>query len=247
MKAEGNRSAKHSSKNRRAIRGVNGTPSRAESKARVGDSVPAVGPEVKALRPRSPSGDFSSHELVTLAVYLLGGGSHAVDTEDVAVKVNELAPGKFVWKRYPAQINLEIVRVYLSDAKKQSKGAYLTGSGTNGWRITRRGLEFARRRIGELQGEGAPQSVARQRDGRWRSRERKRLLASDAYARFRTGGASAVSRQDAERFFRVDEYVTGPARETKVARILEAFGDDPRLGKVVRAVAILLEGAMSDG
>ncbi len=72
---------------------------------------------------------LSNHEIVTVAVYILGGISGAVDTEDVAIKANELAPGRFSWKKYPTQVNLEVVRVYLSDAKKPSKGAYLLGSG----------------------------------------------------------------------------------------------------------------------
>ena len=36
---------------------------------------------------------FSNIDIVTIAVYLLGGDSKYVDTEDIAVKVNELAPG----------------------------------------------------------------------------------------------------------------------------------------------------------
>jgi hypothetical protein len=37
---------------------------------------------------------FSNIEIVTIAVYLLGGDSKYIDTEDIAVKVNELAPGR---------------------------------------------------------------------------------------------------------------------------------------------------------
>ena len=40
-------------------------------------------------------GGLSNHEIVTLAVYLLGGDTQHVDTEAIAVKVNELAPGRF--------------------------------------------------------------------------------------------------------------------------------------------------------
>ena len=42
-----------------------------------------------------------NHEIVTLAVYLLGGERQRVDTEDIAVKANELASGRFTWRRYP--------------------------------------------------------------------------------------------------------------------------------------------------
>jgi hypothetical protein len=61
---------------------------------------------------------LSNHEIVTLAVYLLGGGTHHIDTEDIAIRANALAPGRFTWRKYPGQINIENVRTFLSDAKK---------------------------------------------------------------------------------------------------------------------------------
>ena len=39
--------------------------------------------------------ELANHEIVTIAVYLLGGEREPVDTEDVAKKANELAPGRF--------------------------------------------------------------------------------------------------------------------------------------------------------
>src|SRR5689334_18326851 len=61
---------------------------------------------------------LSQAEIVSLAVYRLGGAQRAVDTEDVAVEAHRIAPGRFSWKKYPDQINLELIRVFLSDAKK---------------------------------------------------------------------------------------------------------------------------------
>ena len=87
---------------------------------------------------------FSNHEIVTLAAYLLGGDVRHVDTEDVAFKASELAPGRFAWRKYPDQINLEIIRVYLSDAKKLAKGGYLIRSGADGWLLTEKGVRFAK-------------------------------------------------------------------------------------------------------
>src|SRR5687767_15856094 len=87
---------------------------------------------------------LANHEVLTLAVYLLGGETQRIDTEDIAIRANELAPGRFAWKKYPDQINLELIRVYLSDAKKAAKGRYLAGSGNTGWMLSQRGLHFAR-------------------------------------------------------------------------------------------------------
>src|SRR5262245_4834111 len=76
---------------------------------------------------------ISQLEVVTLAVFLLGGDEQVVDTEDVAMKVNAIAPGRFSWRKYPEQVNLELVRVFLSDAKKPEFGGLVSGSGARGW------------------------------------------------------------------------------------------------------------------
>jgi len=52
---------------------------------------------------------LSNHEIVTLAVFLLNGHSHSVDTEDVAVKANELAPGRFTMWRCPMILGLKFI------------------------------------------------------------------------------------------------------------------------------------------
>jgi hypothetical protein len=46
---------------------------------------------------------LANHEIVTLAVYLLGGEAQRVDTEDIAIRANELAPGRFTWRKYRDQ------------------------------------------------------------------------------------------------------------------------------------------------
>jgi hypothetical protein len=57
---------------------------------------------------------FANHELVVLATYLAGGAKAVSDTEDIAVKANELAPGRFTWRKYADQINIDTVRKRLS-------------------------------------------------------------------------------------------------------------------------------------
>jgi hypothetical protein len=86
---------------------------------------------------------LSNHEIVTIAVYLLGGDTQRIETEDVAVKSNELAPGRFTWRKYPDQINIENVRTFLSDAKKPKNGSFLLGAGKDGWILTEAGLALA--------------------------------------------------------------------------------------------------------
>lgn len=181
--------------------------------------------------------ELANHEIVTLAVYLIGGRTRVVDTEDIAVKANELAPGRFVWKKYPDQINLEIIRVYLSDAKKESKGAYLSGSGTDGWALTQHGLAFARKHAKVLGSADLSREALDPREKRWRRGERARLLSSEAFRKFAAGDIRNISVSEAAAFFRVDDYVAPEMRQRRVTRIINAFGNDPTLGKAITALA----------
>ncbi len=193
----------------------------------------------RKLTPQSleVTASFSNHEIVTLAVFLLGGRSLHVDTEDVAMKANEIAPGRFTWRKYPEQVNLELIRVYLSDAKKREKGEYLIGSGTDGWLLTEAGFRFARKAIKRLPQADLSRPVVGAKEKKWRRSERARLLASEALQKFLRYGMAAISPQEAATFFRIDDYVVGQLKEEKISRILNAFGDDAKIGEAVRQFA----------
>jgi hypothetical protein len=179
---------------------------------------------------------FSNVEIVTFAAYLLGGESQHVDTEDIAVKVNQLASGRFAWRKYPDQINLGIVQTGLSDAKKEKNG-YLLGSGSRGWLLSENGLKFCRENIGSFQGVDLSRAPLTAQERRWRRLEKTRMLASQAFKTLTNLGSDFISMHDAEAFFRVDDYVTGHARTERLTRIRNAFGDDAVLGEAVRILA----------
>lgn len=183
--------------------------------------------------------ELANHEIVTIAVYLLGGEREPVDTEDVAKKANELAPGRFTWRKYKDQINLEVVRVYLSDAKKKAKGAYLIGLGNTGWTLSEAGLAFVRANVGAVETLGPREAVGQDRVRL--QRERARLMSTDAYAKVASGQKEEVTQRDAESFFRIDSYVRGEARHRRVATIANAHGADPELGPVIKVLTGLVK------
>jgi len=188
-------------------------------------------------KPREMSSSFSNIEIVTLAVYLLGGDISHQDTEDIAIKVNELAPGRFTWKKYQEQINIDNVRKRLSDAKNPKKGGYLAGSFNEGWLLTEEGLRFAKKQARELKDTDISRPPLNPKEISWQSREKKRMLASVAFERIKADKSDAVTLQEAETFFRLDEYVSGKARERKIIRFVNAFGDDPQLGNALKTLA----------
>lgn len=188
--------------------------------------------------------NLSNIEIVALAVYSLGGESRYIDTEDVAMRANALAPGRFTWAKYRDQVNIHTIMTHLWDAKSDRKGGLLIGSEKEGWMLTERGMALVRNRADALKGvkSAGPKLTAGEKQ--WKRGERARLLRSAAYRKHNSSGAGAVTREEAEAFFRLNDYVVGDARERKLIRILNAFGDDETLGPVVK---ILAEKVRGDG
>ena len=186
---------------------------------------------------------LSNHEIVTLAVYLLGGDAKRVDTEDVAVKANEIAPGRFTWRKYNDQINIKNISWCLWDAKKTKNGSYLIGADEDGWMLTESGLEFAKARATEFKEYNLARNPINQKERNLLRRERERMLSSDAFAKFSSNQSDTILQQEAESFFRVDAYVTGDARKEKILRTKNRFGNDAELGPLIK----LLESKLSKG
>src|SRR3569833_399242 len=87
---------------------------------------------------------LAQSDIVVIAAYLLGADSKRIDTEDIAVKADELAPGMFTWKKYKSQIDRELVYKHLWDLTKAEKGGeYVVGAKNDGWMLTLAGKEFA--------------------------------------------------------------------------------------------------------
>src|SRR5436309_240036 len=157
-------------------------------------------------------------DVVMLAVYLLGGEKKSVDTEDVAVKCHELAPGIFSWRKYPGQINLELVRVNLSNAKKPDYDEMLSGSGREGWRLSLNGVDWVSSQGKALLKKGRIElNLARASAGSVdtvrKKREKTRLLSSAAWKNWNEGKPILI--RDARNLFRIDEYATGKMLEIK--------------------------------
>lgn len=181
-------------------------------------------------------------EIVTVAVFLLGGDRQHVSTEDVAVRANQLAPGRFAWHKYKDQINLELVRVYLSDLKKPANGALLMGSGSTGWMLTETGVDAALKSMPNLESADLARAPMSPAERRRHASERSRMLDTAAFARGQRGTVSDLTRREAEELFRVDDYIVGAARERKIERALTLFKNDPDLKDLLQLAAGVLRG-----
>ncbi len=105
-------------------------------------------------------GDRPNRELVVYVLGLLGGGYRSVHTEDIAVKAHKLYPDTFSWTNYPNLPDKDVVRVALTDSRKEKYGALVYGrSGQSstrpssskpkrapdGWGLTEAGIHWFNR------------------------------------------------------------------------------------------------------
>ena len=90
-----------------------------------------------------------NRELVVYCLYLAGGATKRVHTEDLALKCWELYPDSFSWTKFTQFPDKDIVRVALTDARKDKHGAHVAGrvegnanteAEPEGWTLTERGL-----------------------------------------------------------------------------------------------------------
>jgi hypothetical protein len=186
--------------------------------------------------------DLALHEIVTLATYFAGGDRKHVDTEDVAIKAEEIAPGRFSWRKYKNRIDLELIYKHLWDLTKPDKGGYVTGSKNDGWLMTLAGAAFAEQAVGRLKNLQPAREKRPKREENWMKRERARMQGEAAYAKIREGRESELTRAEAEKFLRLDDYVLGAARARKIQQAEIDFRDDPELGPIVRKVAAVIRG-----
>ncbi len=194
--------------------------------------------------PAKKTKHLANHEIVTIALLLCGGDARSVDTEDIAVKASEIAPGRFAWRKYPDQINIDTVRKRLWDARKRNMGEFLTGCEKDGWQLTENGVKFAKRAKRRLGNQPvSPRASLKER--RFARAEKLRMLGTAAYAKFSAGSLPSITTQEAEVLFRIDDYVLAEQREKKILRAINLFGSDRQLGALVRLLALAVREKVS--
>jgi len=185
--------------------------------------------------------ELTQKELVTIALYLLGGDTKSQDTEDIAIKAAEIAPGKFSWKKYREHIDQELVRAALKNAKIELK--YIVGSQKEGWLLTPAGLAFAK--ASSQKHWKKPSEREPGREQMLINRDKERLLNTEAYLIYKSEGldkAKALPAAIIDNFFRINDYVKGRARIEKITRVENQFIQDPELGELVTALAEIEKG-----
>jgi hypothetical protein len=193
---------------------------------------------------------ISKPEIVTLALGELQATSRTAHTEDIAVTAHQLAPDAFAWRRYPDQINLELVRVALVDASRPKSGSLVTGSGRGGWVLTDAGIRWLERNrdlllvaLGTTPSDGG--AKVKRPELRHIERERSRLLASDAWQAWSAG--APVRPVDARAVFRVDQYTPEMTVTLKIRALVDKLGTDRDVGPFIAAMAKQVQADAPEG
>ena len=148
---------------------------------------------MSATSGNEPAEGIPNRELVVYTLSLLGGGYRRVHTEDIAVKCFELFPASFSWTKYEQYPDKDIVRVALTDARKERYGGLVKGRAgqkrghsaktrrapaADGWILTLGGIEFVRENEDRLAafGESAELKEHRQRVLQQLGRVRRHVL-----------------------------------------------------------------------
>lgn len=176
--------------------------------------------------------DFSNPELVTITVALLDGDVEYVDREDIAIRVNDIAPGRFGWRKYPERIDLDAVGIALRDAKKPRNGGLVVGNNTRGWMLSPAGSKWIKGL--ELDAIQGGQSINYRKDSISANQEVEcaRLRGTKAYRLFNEGKFEVITLQEFYQFARVNEYFQTKARQRRYAIIDNAVIDNEILSKL---------------
>lgn len=194
-------------------------------------------------------------EIVVLALYMAAGKTGWAHLEDIAVAADKIAPGRFRWEKHKNFISDRVISSWLSDARKPDKGSLVVSrrhqakedgvkiprTQFNDWRLTNAGVEFVENNKDklatkgkEIEGKTSQEKLASQVEYK---REKTRLQSEEAYLKWIGGMAENISQYEAEKFFRINEYIVGKAREERIERLERIFADDFELLTLVKILA----------
>jgi hypothetical protein len=166
---------------------------------------------------------YNNRDIVTIAVYQLGGALRYIHLEDVAMKAAKLSPRRFCWKKYPDQINLESVRITLKN-ESGLPNRRVSGSIRDGWMVTPDGLSWCLTAVSGGDNQGLIAELHQEID---------RAKKTAAFNKTVSGRRSEVSVLEVEALIRVNEYFTARDRRERILAMANATVLDSQLRSVL--------------
>ena len=183
---------------------------------------------------------LSNQEIVTVAIYALGSGIGTFDIETIAVKADEMAPGRFRWKTRPDLISDSNTWDALSNARK--KGYILQQAAqknTDSYLLTEIGIKFSEKNISKI--KNFDQSKMRLPVSKEIYENTKnRLIVTEAYQKAKNSKENEISTREFNQFFRLNDYMKNSQKVEKIQKIKNLFIQDKEFTKVIDKVAVTL-------
>ena len=171
--------------------------------------------------------ELSNPQIVTIALYNLGGSINPIDLEDVAIEVYKLAPTRFSWKKYADRIDLRIVLYSLNDAIKSDIG-FISGNSKHGYMVTEAGLKWVEQHDDSRVSTTTSRKLSA---ADLVSKEKLRLERTKAYLKYMNKEIDQINEIDFREFTRVNDYFPQHLREQRYAKIENAVRGDEQLMK----------------
>lgn len=166
---------------------------------------------------------YSKADIVTIAVFQLGGIMHYIHTEDIAIKAAELSPRSFSWEKYPERVNLEVVRLALK-YELSSKSSRIAGGIRNGWMLKPRGVDWC---------VNSKNFVVSETNKALINKEIVQAQASSAYYKIMNGKITDISDVDIKSLMRINEYFSTRDIKERVLALTNIAVIDPNLSQVL--------------
>ncbi len=174
-------------------------------------------------------------ELVTIALYEVGGANNFKDTEDVAVKADEIDNERFKWrnKKYKKYIDRGLIVESLNAARVRRIGSFLKGNDDKGWILTPIGLEFCKR----VKNTFPKLTIRKKRiskiEKKYLLREENRIINTEAYIKFINGEGSNINEKDIKKLFKIDDYTSKLDVEKRIINLLDNFKDKDKIHQLI--------------
>ena len=174
-------------------------------------------------------------ELVTIALYESGGTSKCVDTEDRAVKADQIDDQRFKWRKqkYKEFIDRGLVVESLNAARVRKIGSFLEGSDNKGWILTSVGLEFCKKTKNKFNGHTIRKKRLSKVEKNYLTREQFRIENSEAFVKYSKGEIKKINEIDLKNLFKIDDYTSKIDLEKRILHLLDNFKEKDRIFELI--------------
>ena len=180
---------------------------------------------------------LSNQEIVTIALYNLGGGIGSFDIETIATEADKLAPGRFRWKTNPGMISDSNTWDALSNARKKK---YILQQSqeknTDSYLLTEEGINFSKQNIKKV--KSFDQSKIRIAVSKEiYDNTKARLQSTAAFQKATNAQENEITQREYNDFFRLNDYMKNSQKNEKIQKIKNLFIADKEFKRIVDQVA----------